>query len=153
MARLLVVHHTPSPALHTMLDAVLDGTRAEGITGVDVEASPALVTAALPVLEADGYILGTPVNLGTMSGALKHFFDTVYYPCLGPTAKRPVGVYLHGNNDGSGAERDITKILNALEWQLVAPVLMLTGQPQRTEREQCWELGATVAAHVMERTG
>ena len=30
------MHHTTSPALESMLDAVLAGTRAEGIEGVDV---------------------------------------------------------------------------------------------------------------------
>ena len=35
MPTLLVVHHTTSPALQELLDAVLDGTRADGIEGVE----------------------------------------------------------------------------------------------------------------------
>ena len=61
------------------------------------------------MLEADGYLLGTPANLGYMSGALKHFFDQIYYPCLDATSGRPFGVYVHGNNDtdrrGAGRSR------------------------------------------------
>src|SRR3712207_8818071 len=51
------------------------------------------------LLAADGVLLGTPANIGYMSGALKHFFDTVYYPCLDATVGLPYGVYVHGNED------------------------------------------------------
>ncbi|MFN8017021.1 MAG: hypothetical protein U0P45_02740 [Acidimicrobiales bacterium] len=81
MPRLLVVHHTVSPPLGALLGAALDGARTPEVAGVDVVVRPALVATALDVLEADGCLLGTPANLGSMAGALKHFFDTVY-PCL-----------------------------------------------------------------------
>ena len=110
MARLLIVHHTPSPALHTLFEAVRSGATDPQITGVEVVARPALVARPIDVLEADGYLLGTPANLGYISGALKHFFDTIYYPCLEATAGRPFGVYVHGNDDTAGALRAIDKI-------------------------------------------
>ena len=72
----LVVHHTTSPSLEAMLDAALDGTRAEGIEGIEVGVRAALAASAYDVLDADGFLLGTPANIGYMSGALK-----VYYPC------------------------------------------------------------------------
>src|ERR1051325_6351318 len=100
---LLIVHHTASPALHSLFDAVMTGARkgasADPSAPVDVVARPALTTTAVDVLEADAYILGTPANLGYMSGALKHFFDQIYYPCLAATVRRPYALFIHGNND------------------------------------------------------
>ena len=99
MPRLLIVHHTASPSTAALFDSVLAGASTPEIEGVDVVRRAALTATAVDVLEADGYLLGTPANLGYMSGALKHFFDTVYYPCLDATRDRPFGLYVHGNND------------------------------------------------------
>src|ERR671917_2809846 len=117
MARLLIVHHTPSPAVHSLFEAVRSGATTPEIEGVDVVARSALVANAVDVLEADGYVLGTPANLGYVSGALKHFFDTIYYPCLEATAGRPYGVYVHGNDDTAGALAAIDKITTGLRWK------------------------------------
>src|SRR5690242_16867313 len=102
MPRLLVVHHTPSPALQEMLEAAVSGARTDEIEGVEVVIRPALTAAAVDVLEADGILLGTPANIGYMSGALKHFFDGIYYPCLEATRRRPYGLYVHGGMDTTG---------------------------------------------------
>ena len=85
MARLLIVQHTSSPSMQAMLEAVLDGAGTDEIEDVEVVVRPALAATAVDVLGADGYLLGTPANIGYMSGALKHFFDTIYYPCLTAT--------------------------------------------------------------------
>jgi hypothetical protein len=82
MPVLLIVHHTPSPALQEMFEAAVSGARTDEIEGVEVVIRPALTAAAVDVLQADGFLLGTPANIGYMSGALKHFFDGIYYPCL-----------------------------------------------------------------------
>src|SRR5438874_3282343 len=84
---------------------------------VDVVARPALSATAVDVLGADGYLLGTPANLGYMSGALKHFFDQVYYPCLEATRRRPYGLFVHGNEDTTGAVRAIETITTGLQWE------------------------------------
>jgi len=146
MPRLLLVHHTPSPALHTMLVAARDGATNDEIEGVEVVVRAALAATAVDVLEADGYLLGTPANLGYLSGALKHFFDTIYYPCLGETVGRPFGVYLHGNEDTTGAERAITTISNGLRWRRAAESVVVIGRPVQADLDACWELGATLAA-------
>ncbi len=146
--RLLIVHHTPSPPLHALFEAVRAGAGAPELADVEVVARPALVATALDVLEADGYLLGTPANLGTMSGALKHFFDTVYYPCLDATRARPYGLYVHGNTDTDGAVRDIERIITGLRWRRVATPLTVTAGVERSVLDAAWELGATVAASL-----
>jgi multimeric flavodoxin WrbA len=149
VATLLLVHHTPSPAMHSMLLAVRDGAHADGIVGVEVASRAALAATAADVLAADGYLLGTPANLGTMSGALKHFFDTIYYPCLEDTRRRPYALYVHGNEDVDGAVRDVGKIVTGLDWQEAQAPVRVTGTPSRDDLDACWELGAAVAAGLM----
>ena len=77
MTRLLVVHHTPSPHLHTLLEAVREGAGDPQIEGVEVVVRAALAASASDVLEADGFVIGGPANLGYLAGALKLFFDVV----------------------------------------------------------------------------
>jgi NAD(P)H-dependent FMN reductase len=144
--RLLIVHHTPSPALHALFEAARAGATDSLIEGVEVVARPALTAAAVDVLEADGYLLGTPANLGYMSGALKHFFDTVYYPCLDATVGRPYGVYVHGNDDTTGALAALDRIVTGLRWTAAQPPLSVIGSPTRADLDACRELGAAVSA-------
>jgi multimeric flavodoxin WrbA len=143
---LLVVHHTASPSLHSMFEAVRSGATDDRIEGVEVVTKAALEATAVDVLGADAYVLGTPANLGYMSGALKHFFDQIYYPCLDSTAGRPYGVYIHGNSDTEGALRAVEKVVTGLDWQRVQAPVCVIGEPDRAALDACWELGAAVAA-------
>ncbi|HET9895251.1 MAG TPA: flavodoxin [Streptosporangiaceae bacterium] len=150
MRRLLFVHHTPSPAMQAMFEAVLKGAQTDEIEGVEVAVVPALTATAVDVLNADGYLLGTPANIGYMSGALKHFFDGMYYPCLEATQRRPYGLYVHGATDTTGAVRGVESITTGLGWRQVRPPLLVTGQPRNADLEACWELGAVIAAELAE---
>jgi multimeric flavodoxin WrbA len=146
---LLIVHHTPSPHTHEMFEAVLSGATDPEIEGVDVVRRPALTVSPAEMLAADGYLLGTPVNLGYISGALKHAFDQAYYQLLDATRGRPFGVYLHGNEGTEGAERAIDGITAGLGWERAAETVVVSGKPDKTDLEACWNLGATVAAQLM----
>jgi NAD(P)H-dependent FMN reductase len=152
-ARLLVVHHTPSPAVRELLEAILGAARQPELAGIEVRAEPALSATASDVLAADGIVLLTPANIGYMSGALKHFFDTVYYPCLDATRGMPWGLVVHGNDDTSGAVRSVEKVAGALGWERVAPVVEVVAAPTRPDVSAAAELGATVAAVTLQRRG
>jgi multimeric flavodoxin WrbA len=147
--RLLIVHHTPSPYCQEMFEAVLAGATAPEIEGVEVVRRPALTVSPVDMLEADGYLLGTPANLGYVSGALKHAFDQSYYQLLDTTRGRPFGVYIHGNEGTEGAERGIAAITTGLGWAKAAETVLVIGKPTKADVEACWNLGATVAAQLM----
>lgn len=146
MPVLLVVHHTTSPATQELLDAVLAGTRADGVEGVEVRVRAALAASAVDVLAADGFVLGTPANIGYLSGALKHFFDGIYYPTLTAKPGAPYGLYVHGNSDTEGAVRAAESITKGLGWVRAHAPVTVVGVPGRADVEACWDLGATVAA-------
>jgi NAD(P)H-dependent FMN reductase len=145
---LLIVHHTPSPSTHTLLQAVRSGATDPQILGVDVSVKAALEATAVDVLDADGYLLGTPANLGYMSGALKHFFDQIYYPCLEATVGRPFGVWVHGNDDTAGALLAVEKITTGLRWRAAQRPVSVVGEPTSADTDACWELGAAVSASL-----
>ena len=147
MRTVLVVHHTPSPATRELLEAVLAGTHDTGITGVDVIVRPALAATVTDMLSADGYLFGSTANFGYMAGALKHFFDTVYYPVLDHVAGRPYGLWVHGSNDTAGAVSSVERIAGGLG--LVKSAATLTaGGVDAAVRQQAYELGGTLAAVV-----
>jgi len=148
MAVLLIVHHTTSPALQAMFEAARAGASTDEIEGVEVAVRPALTACAADVLAADGYLLGTPANIGYMSGALKHFFDGVYYPCLEATQRRPYALYVHGNSDTTGAVRAVESITTGLSWRGARPPVSVIGPPSAADLESCWELGAVLAAEL-----
>ncbi|WP_328349957.1 NAD(P)H-dependent oxidoreductase [Streptomyces sp. NBC_00457] len=149
MATLLIVHHTPSPNCQALFEAVVSGATAPEIEDVRVVRRAALSATVSDVLAADGYLLGTPANLGYMSGALKHFFDQVYYPCLDETRGRPFGYYVHGGSDVTGAVRGIESVTTGLGWRRAVETVTVTGTPDKADIDACWELGATLAAGLM----
>ena len=146
---LLIVHHTTSPALQALLEATLAGTHADGLAAVTVVVKAALAATAVDVLAADGFVLGTPANIGYMSGALKHFFDQVYYPCLTAKVGAPYGLYVHGGNDTGGAIRAAESITSGMGWQRACLPLTVIGTPSRPDTDAAFELGATVAATLL----
>jgi NAD(P)H-dependent FMN reductase len=148
VATLLIVHHTPSPACQELLDEVRRGASDPEITGVEVRVRAALAATPSDLLAADAVVLGTPANIGYMSGALKHFFDQVYYVCGEDTRGLPFGLYVHGNQGVEGAVAAVRTITEGMGWTQAAQTVEVMGAPDRAAREACWELGATVAAGI-----
>jgi len=135
--------------MQEMLEAARGALRHEELADVEVVVRPALSATASDLLAADGVLLGTPANIGYMSGALKHFFDGVYYPTLEARVGLPYGLYVHGGNDTTGAVRSVERVVTGLQWRAVAPPLTVTGPVDRAALDACGELAATVAAHLL----
>ncbi|MBO9520369.1 MAG: flavodoxin family protein [Nocardioidaceae bacterium] len=165
MARLLIVHHSPTRTLQALTEQVVAGARDPEIEGVGVEIREALDFArgnagAEDLLAADGYLLGTSANFGSMSGALKHVFDSTFLAiggaldatgagdpdAAGTTKGRPFGLYVHGRYDTTGAVRSVLALTGALGWKQGYDVLEILGDPTPAEEASAYELGGTIAA-------
>ena len=168
MSRLLVVHHSPTAGVRALTDAVVAGANDDAIEGVEVVVRAALDARAEDVLAADGYLLGTTANFGYMSGALKHFFDTIFLEAGGALSddgsalrgeqartsaqvprtggRKPFGLWVHGRYDTTGAVRSVLSIVPALRWTQAADVLEVLGDVTPEQRDAAYELGGTLAA-------
>jgi len=131
-----------------MLEAVLQGARHPDISDVETRFLTPFDAQADDVLQADAILLGTPENLGYMSGALKDFFDRIYYPCLESSQGLPFGYWIRAGHDGTGTRRAIDSITTGLRWRLVQEPLICKGVFQETFLTQCTTLGMTLAASL-----
>lgn len=145
---LLIVAHNPSPNTQKLVDATLRGANHEDIDGVEVRFIPPLQATPEDVLWTDALILGTTENFGYMSGALKDFFDRIYYPCLEQTEAMPYAAYIRAGLDGTGTKIAIGKITSGLSWKPVQETMILHGEYRPEFEQQCEELGMLIAASL-----
>ena len=144
--RLLVVCHAPSPNTRRLRDAVLEGARAPEIEGVEVALLSPFDAGPPDVLAAQAVLLGTTENLGYMSGALKDFFDRIYYPCLEATQGLPYALWVRAGRDGTGTRRGVESIATGLRWRAVQAPLICRGTFDERFVGECRELGMAMAA-------
>lgn len=169
---ILVVHHSPTAKAQKLADTVLAAARAaaeevnaelgEAAGGEPGEGAgqPAVQVLERQALEpdveelrgADAVILGTTANFGYISGALKHYFDTVYVPVLEEKKATPTSWWIRGGYDTTGAEKAMRSILTGLEWETVAEPVEFTGdiEPHLAELEAMAQavVGQAVASIV-----
>ncbi|MBT5667119.1 MAG: flavodoxin family protein [Rhodospirillaceae bacterium] len=144
--QLLIVAHAPSPNTQRLLDAVVSGASHPDIGGVAVKVMSPFDAGPEDVLSARGIILGTTENLGYMSGALKDFFDRVYYPCLEETQGAPYALFIRAGHDGTGTRRGVETIVTGLRWRAIQEPVICRGDFQDAFIDQCEALGMTMAA-------
>ncbi|MCY3982224.1 MAG: flavodoxin family protein [Alphaproteobacteria bacterium] len=144
--RLLIIAHAPSPNTLRLREAAAAGACHQDIEGVETEVLAPFDVNPDHVCAADALLLGTTENLGYMSGALKDFFDRIYYPCLEETRGRPFGFYIRAGHDGTGTRRAIETITTGLGWRAVTEPVLCRGVWQDMFADRCEELGMTLAA-------
>ena len=146
MSTLLIVSHAPSPTTQKLLAAVVDGASHRDIQGINIEVKTPFDTEPQHVLDADGIILGTTENFGYMSGALKDFFDRIYYPCLEHKMAMPCALYVKGGLDGTGAKRSVLNIVSGLKWKIVFEPIIMKGEFNEQWLPPLSELGMGMSA-------
>jgi multimeric flavodoxin WrbA len=143
---LLIVAHVPSPNTRALTEALVRGASHPDVEGVALKVTVPLEADVEDVLWANAVILGTTENFGYMSGALKDFFDRIYYPCLDKTEGLPYGLFIRAGNDGSGAKASIERIVTGLRWRLVHAPVIAVGEFKPKYLKHCEVLGMTLAA-------
>ncbi len=146
MKPVLIVCHCPSPNVRRLRDAVAVGARAAHDTHDSLIVRSAFDATPDDVLASGAIILGTTENFGYMNGALKDFFERIYYPCLEHTQGLPYALFVKGGQDGHGARDSVERIVTGLRWRAVQTPLIMTGTYDAAWLASCEDLGATVAA-------
>lgn len=148
--RLLIVAHCPSPNTQRMAQAIYDGAMSVCETG-EVSLKSPFDCDAEAVLSSDALILFTTENFGYMSGALKDFFERIYYPCLDDKKRnqaKPFALVIKAGLDGTGTNIAANKITTGLRWKAVAPLTLCKGEFNESFCTQCYELGQTMQASL-----
>lgn len=116
---LAIIWHSRTGAARALAEA------AHAATGGRSVLLAAEQTQSENLLQASGYLFACPENLGTMSGAMKEFFDRNYYPVLGRIEGRPYASMIAAGSDGQGAQVQLDRIVTG--WRLrrvAAPVIV-----------------------------
>ena len=153
MARILLIHHSPTESTRGIADAALSAAQIPDLAelgDLELVEVAALEPDIDQVLAADAYVLGTTANVGYSSGALKHFFDTVYDHVREQTAGRPFSYWIHGGYDTTGAEKAMEAITTGIGWKLSHDPVVWTGAVEDSHLEQVQEMTATVMASALE---
>jgi NAD(P)H-dependent FMN reductase len=143
---LLVVYHSRSGGTQSLADAAIAGATSTDISDVEVRVARAFDATIDDVRWCDGIVLGTPENFGYMSGALKDFFERIYYALLEETRGLPYALFVKGGHDGEGAIRSVEKIVTGLAWKAALAPVLVVGDIDEAALERCHELGITFAA-------
>ena len=145
--KLLIVYHSKTGNTRKMADAVLAGALREE----DVETTFLHAFDAGPehLLDCDGLLIGTPENFGYMSGAIKDFFDRTYYEVLDHALNLPYAVFVSADNDGTGAVREIDRIMKGYPMRKVCEPLISRKQITEGDIKKSEELGETLACGIV----
>jgi NAD(P)H-dependent FMN reductase len=126
---LLIIWHSRTGAARAMAEAARQGAADEG----PVRLLAAAEVGSEDLLGAQGYLFVCPENLGMMSGAMKEVFDRCYYPLLGEIEGRPFATAIAAGSDGSGAERQIERIVTGWRLRRIAEGLIVNLEAQTSE--------------------
>ncbi|MDA8694304.1 MAG: NAD(P)H-dependent oxidoreductase [Pseudomonadales bacterium] len=142
--KLLVIYHSQSENTAQLVEAVAAGAALE--PQIELSVKRAFDADTEDLKWADAILFGTPENFGYMSGALKDFFDRTYYPAQPLQLCTPYALFVSAGNDGSGAVREIDRILKGYPMKKVAEPLVIKGKVDADALEACRDLGQTMAS-------
>ena len=139
-----MVFHTQSGATGQLARAVFEGACSEPECRSRI--LPALEAGVSDLRRADGVVFCTPENFGYISGGMKDFLDRTFYALEGEERIRSCAILISAGNDGSGALRQIQRILRGYPMREVAEAIVIRGVPDADALQQAHDTGAALAA-------
>lgn len=135
---LLIVWHSRTGASEQLARAALEGARSvlrelSACEQVELHIKTAAEATDIDLLAADAYVFCAPENLGSLSGAMKEFFDRNYYAVLERLNGRPYGLLVAAGSDGTGAVRQVERICTGWRLRAVAPSRIVNTDAQSAE--------------------
>jgi multimeric flavodoxin WrbA len=146
LTRILIIYHSQGGNTETMAQWVAGGVRS--IEDIRLDLKPAGSATLEDLLTCDGLAIGSPEYFGAMAGRVKDFFDRTYEPARKDKRifKKPYVVFISAGNDGRGALSQIERICLGYPLKKVYEPVIARGALTEEIREQCEELGKTLAA-------
>lgn len=138
-AKLLIIWHSRTGAAKAAAQAAYDAaqnvaSRADGQDrAIAVELMAAENVAPADIIAAEAYLFICPENLASISGAMKEMFDRCYYPVLGRIDGHAYATIIAAGSDGTGAERQIDRILTGWRLRRVANSVIINMEAQKPE--------------------
>ena len=144
MASLFIIYHTPSGSCARLARAAWAGARRE--SSVTVCLRRAWDAGVADLASADGLLLVTAENSGSLSGGMKDFLDRSFYPAIDRGLVLPYALVVSAGNDGRGAIRQAERILSGIPFPKAVESLVLRGEVNEDHLEACAEMGQAFAA-------
>ena len=143
MKHILIIYHSQSGHTEAMAHLVLEG--AEQIPSTEVKLIRAYDVALDDVLWADGIIFGSPEYFGYMCGALKDFFDRMYWPANPHNLKTPFSAFVNASIYGEDAAAKIERIAGHFGFEKTAETLICRDYLSKGDKKKCREVGRKMA--------
>lgn len=121
---LTIIWHSRTGGSRALAEAAADAARAAA-PDVAVMLSRAEEVDAAALIASDAFLFIAPENLAALSGAMKEMFDRTYYAVLGQIEGRPYASIICAGSDGSGAQRQLDRIVTGWRLRRVAEGLIV----------------------------
>lgn len=152
MKRLSIIYHSQTGNTEMLAAAAYSAALAvshEDEQNSDVRYLQAKDAELSDLVEADALIIATPENFGYMSGMTKDFFDRTFYPAEPYQLSLPYGLIISAGNDGTGAVREVDRILLGYPMKKVVEPLIVKGTPTASDIANAKEFGAALMTAVL----
>jgi len=154
MKHMLIIYHSQTGNTRQLADAAQRGALNE--QEIEVRLKTASNSDLEDLLWCDGLIVASPENFGYMAGAIKDFFDRTYYPAQeyaqatqSYELNLPYLLLVSAGNDGTGAGREMDRILCGYPMKKVAEPLIARHEVTSNDLQLASDLGESLASGLV----